>query len=99
VAAQSDDPGSTLTMTRLALQHRRALAGLPVAWVDDLPEGVLGLRRGDGFVCLVNFGDEPVEVPPPGDLLPVLSSFHPAPAGGPLPARSAVWLAAAVTNP
>ncbi len=93
VDAQSDDPASMLSMTRTALQHRRSLVGLPASWVDDLPDDVLGVRRGDGFVCLVNFGDQPASVPDTG-LVPLLAS-DPAYAAGALPPRSAVWLAAA----
>ena len=93
VDAQSDDPASMLSMTRTALQHRRSLVGLPASWVDDLPDDVLGVRRGDGFVCLVNFGDQPASVPDTG-LVPLLAS-DPAYTAGALPPRSAVWLAAA----
>lgn len=57
VAAQRDDPGSTLTLARdlIALRRRPPLAGAyePV----DAPAGVWAFRRGGGALVALNLGD------------------------------------------
>ncbi|MEU9791498.1 glycoside hydrolase family 13 protein [Streptomyces sparsogenes] len=98
VEAQTGDPDSTLELYRHALAVRRehpALgAGSEVAWLDDVPEGVLAFRRTSAtrdFVCTVNITGEPVRIPAPGRVL--LSSAPAAVNGGEveLPADGAVW--------
>ncbi|WP_065967987.1 glycoside hydrolase family 13 protein [Streptomyces sparsogenes] len=98
VEAQTGDPDSTLELYRRALAVRRehpALgAGSEVAWLDDVPEGVLAFRRTSatrGFVCTVNATGEPVRIPAPGRVL--LSSAPATVNGGEveLPADGAVW--------
>ena len=63
VAAQSEDPASTLALYRFALAHR------PTGHFDWLegPSGTLLFRRGD-VVCAVNVEAPAVELPK-GDLL------------------------------
>lgn len=89
VERQRSEPGSTLSVYRQALairQRREELAGRRVDWLET-PAGMLAFRRG-GLVCVLNAGDNPVDLPE-GRLL--LSS---APvAGGLLPPNAAAWLA------
>jgi alpha-glucosidase len=85
VAAQRDDPGSTLSFYRQALAARRGLAGDTVDMVD-LGTDVLAFRRGDVLVAL-NAGAEPVDLPE-GEVL--LASGEAV--DGSLPADCAVWL-------
>jgi alpha-glucosidase len=50
---------------------------------------VLALRREPGFVCVVNFGAEPAELP---EHEKVLLASDPLGADGRLPADTAAWL-------
>lgn len=86
VAAQRDDPGSTLALYRAALGLRRGLRGTGMAW-RDAPEGVLAFDRGPAFRCVVNLSARPVDLP--GGWRVVLAS---APCAGELPPDTAVWL-------
>jgi alpha-glucosidase len=90
VAAQRDDPASTLSLYRNALRMRRDLPGLadeaPLTW-RDLGDGVLAFDRGPRFRCVVNLSARPVPLAAHG--LAVLSS---APVEGELPPDGAVWL-------
>jgi alpha-glucosidase len=90
MAAQRDDPASTLSLYRNALRLRRDLPGLadeaPLTW-RDLGDGVLAFDRGSRFRCVVNLSDRPVSLAGQGG--PVLTSE--AVAGG-LPPDTAVWL-------
>src|SRR4051794_13354591 len=75
VAAQRDDPASTLSLYRRALRLRRTLPGLaddpPLTW-HDLGDGVLAFDRGRRFRCIVNLSDRPVPLVGQGE--PVLTS-------------------------
>ena len=65
VEAEDADPDSTLNLYRRALEVRPRLLGGDLAWVD-MRRGVsdvLAFERGDGWLCVTNFGDEPVELP------------------------------------
>ena len=79
--------GSTLELYRAALRLRREL-GLGVgslAWVEGLPDGVLGFVSGDVLVVLnMTDADAPL---PGGDVL--LAS---TPVEGALPANGAAWI-------
>ena len=90
VAAQRDDPASTLSLYRSALRLRRALTGLagdgPLTW-RDLGDGVLAFDRGSSFRCIVNLSERPVPLAGQGD--PVLTS---APVTADLPTDTAAWL-------
>jgi alpha-glucosidase len=91
VAAQRDDPTSTLSLYRSALRLRRRLPGLaddrPLTWVEA-GEGVLAFDRGPAFRCLVNFSGRPVALA--GHGRPVLTSESVTEA---LPPDTAAWLA------
>jgi alpha-glucosidase len=95
VAAESEDPDSTLSFYRAALAARRTFAttaGDEVELLDPSPSSgqrltkdVLAFRRGPITVVL-NCGTEPVALPA-GELL--MSS---GPVGDDLPANTAVWI-------
>ena len=87
VAAQNDDPASTLSFYRAALAARRHVvgAGAEVELID-LGADVLAFRRGPLTVVL-NCGTGPVPLPA-GE---VLVASGPLPAGT-LPGDTAVWL-------
>ncbi|MEU8105913.1 glycoside hydrolase family 13 protein [Nonomuraea muscovyensis] len=66
VAAQQEDPGSTLELYRRALRLRPSLRG-DLVWHDS-PEGTLVFSRGD-VVCAVNLTGEPADLRVDGELL------------------------------
>ncbi len=90
VAAQRDDPASTLSLYRDALRLRRDLPGLaddaPLTW-HDLGDDVLAFDRGSRFRCVVNLSARPVSLAGQGQ--PVLTS---EPVGDELPPDTAAWL-------
>jgi alpha-glucosidase len=90
VEAQTPDPASTLSLYRAGIRLRRQLADLRtdgLAWVPA-PGHALCFDRGEAFRCLVNFGDQLVDLR--GHGRPVLSS---SPLDGHrLPRDCAVWL-------
>src|SRR5207253_602471 len=65
VEAESSDPSSMLSLYRAGLRVRRQApwAAGPFAWLPSGDE-VLAFTRGEDFACLVNFGPEPVALPP-----------------------------------
>ncbi|HEY0775185.1 MAG TPA: DUF3459 domain-containing protein, partial [Nocardioidaceae bacterium] len=90
VAAQEDDPGSTLSFYRLALRTRREVT-------EDLPDGVtmldsapdtLAFVRGGGLVCVLNCGTESAPVPvEAGELIVASAPLE----QGRIPADAAAW--------
>ena len=93
VEAQLEDPNSTLSLYRRALDLRRehkAFTGTELEWYGA-PPGCLAFRRkGGGLICGLNTSDAQVSIPP-GQLL--LSSSQLPPGGEALPPNTAVWLA------
>lgn len=90
VEKQRADPGSTLSFFRAALELRRSRAefgGTEIEWLP-LSDHAVAFRRRGGLVCVLNAGEEPITLPPAGEL--ILSS-GPLEAGR-LSANSAVWL-------
>ncbi|HSK53973.1 MAG TPA: glycoside hydrolase family 13 protein [Jiangellales bacterium] len=90
VAAQEGVEGSTLELYRTALRLRRELDALgdgPMHWIDSAA-GVLAFRRDPGFVCVVNIGGAPAELPPHEELLVSSAPLE----GGRLPVDAAAWL-------
>ncbi|MGB9281248.1 MAG: glycoside hydrolase family 13 protein [Pseudonocardiaceae bacterium] len=90
--AQLEDPNSTLSLYRQALELRKghaAFAGAELEWYGA-PPGCLAFRRkGGGLVCGLNTSDAPVSLPP-GQ---VLLASGPLPNSGDiLPPDTAVWL-------
>ena len=91
VAAQQDDPASSLALYREALAIRAAHPALgdgELEWVEAGPDA-LAFRRDPGFGCWMNFGAEPLALPAGSRV--VLASG--ALAEGMLPADTAAWLA------
>jgi len=108
VESQLEDPGSTLSLYRAAIEIRQswtagAVAGdagagagaadqTSVAWYGA-PSDCLAFRRADGVVCALNASDRSVPLPA-GE---VLLASGPLPTAGPdgdavLPPDTAVWL-------
>jgi alpha-glucosidase len=90
VDAQSVDARSMLALYAAGLRLRRESP-----WGDDtsirwLPwtGSVLAFARGDNFVCVVNFGPEPIPVPPGHDVLITSNDLE----GGALPQDTTAWL-------
>jgi alpha-glucosidase len=95
VEAQSDDPSSMLNLYRAGLRLRRTIAALGDGDLGWLPssDSVLAFARGEDFICLVNFGPDPVDLPDGASVLLASSELE----GGALPHDSTVWLRQ--TNP
>jgi len=91
VEAQLDDPESTLSLYRRALELRREYPGFGTDGLEwfSTPKGCLAFRRPSGLLCAVNASDAPVTMQP-GELL--LAS-GPLGTDGTLPPDTAVWLA------
>lgn len=90
VDQQDGDDSSALTMYRDALRIRSEHSGFGDGEITWLPsdEQVLIFERGDGFICIVNFGASDLQIPEATKVL--LSS---APFGGSeVPMDTAVWL-------
>ncbi|HEV7451288.1 MAG TPA: glycoside hydrolase family 13 protein [Pseudonocardiaceae bacterium] len=92
VAAQLEDPDSTLSLYRQALELRRshtAFAGTELEWYGA-PPGCLAFRRkGGGLVCALNASGAEVSLP----IGQALLASGPLPfSGDVLPPDTAVWL-------
>lgn len=88
VDRQENDPQSTLNLYRAALRLRHESPAIRGAflWLDA-PPSCLAFGRESGLRCLVNFGQQPVPLPP-GEVLLTSSPL----VDGALPADTAVWL-------
>jgi alpha-glucosidase len=92
VEAQLEDPGSTLSLCRQALELRKghnAFTGSELEWFGA-PPGCLAFRRkAGGLICGLNTSSTAVSLPP-GEVL--LASGPLPPNGEALPPDTAVWL-------
>ncbi|HEX6354068.1 glycoside hydrolase family 13 protein [Actinophytocola sp.] len=89
VAEQQTEPESMFSLYRAVLRLRRMLSFGEFEWLD-LPEDVLGFRRGT-FHCVVNLGTEPVRLTDAGRVL-VASADHGVDDGVvTLPPDTAIW--------
>jgi alpha-glucosidase len=92
VEAQLENPASTLSLYRQALELRRshhAFAGTELEWYGAPPGCFAFRRKHSGLVCALNTSPVPVSLPP-GE---VLLASNPLPPEGPgLPPDTAVWL-------
>lgn len=87
VDAQNHDPHSTLSMYRRALRIRNQReTGDELTWIDTSRADVLAFRRPGGWICITNFGTEPVSLPD-GEVL-ITSSPH----STDLPGATTAWL-------
>jgi alpha-glucosidase len=92
VEAQLEDPDSTLSLYRQALELRReheAFAGTELQWYGAPPGCFAFRRQGGGLVCALNTSDAEVSLPI-GQVL--LASGPLPPSGDALPPDTAVWL-------
>jgi alpha-glucosidase len=94
VERQAGDPASMLTLYRTALRRRREHAALgegTLAWVD-IGQDVLAFRREPGFLCVVNVGNRPADMPHAliADSAVLLAS-GPLESGSRIPAATTVW--------
>jgi len=89
VEAESNDASSMLSLYRAGLRLRREAPWGPGAfqWIPA-GEDVVAFARGDSFLCLVNFGSEPVALPPGADVLIASNELQ----GGALVQDTTVWL-------
>ena len=95
VEAQLEDPSSTLSLYRQALElrqgHTAFFTGTELEWYGA-PPGCLAFRRkGGGLICALNASDTPVSLPA-GQVL--LASGPLSPTGDALSPDTAVWLGA-----
>jgi alpha-glucosidase len=91
--AQAKTTDSHLALYKAALRIRRehqALGDGGLAWDEDAPAGVLSFTRDPGFRCVVNLGDQPIDLPAAAE---VLLSSEPL-EDGKLPVDASVWLQA-----
>jgi alpha-glucosidase len=94
VEVASKDPASMLNLYRAGLRLRRSTAALhsnqpdgDLRWLPS-SDSVLAFARGEDFICLVNFGPGPVDLPDGASVLLASSELE----GGALPHDSTVWL-------
>jgi alpha-glucosidase len=93
VATQLDDKTSTLQFFKSVLALRSSIFSADewaVAW-DPSPTGVLILRRGPDFRCVVNFSGEPFRIGPDED---ALASSSPLTGERVIDVNNAAWLCA-----
>jgi alpha-glucosidase len=85
-----------LNLYRAGLRLRREApwgVGSELLWLE-YGDAVIAFARGDRFLCIVNFGPQPVELPAGADVL--LGSA--ALVGDALPQDTAVWLGQAANG-
>jgi alpha-glucosidase len=93
VATQLDDKTSTLQFFKSVLALRSSIFSADewaVTW-DPSPTGVLILRRGPDFRCVVNFSGEPFRIGPDED---ALASSSPLTGERVIDVNNAAWLCA-----
>ena len=87
VEREAGDEGSSLALYRAALALRRSVAaGEGLTWTPSGP-GVVHVERPGGWVCLTNFGPDPVALPD-GEVLLTSGPLT----DGRVPADRTVWL-------
>jgi alpha-glucosidase len=96
VERQTTDPASILNLYRAALARRRHLPDAGLTWIPTTGD-MLAFRRGPGFLCIVNVGDEAAPVPDPvldeARSASLMLHSDPRASGEVLPGGSAVWYA------
>lgn len=92
VDRQHGNPNSTLELYRTAIRRRRELlTEESLEWLHDLPHGVLGFRRPNGWVSITNFSNQEVRLHGFAHSEMLLGS-HPGSTSGRLAANSTIWL-------
>ena len=90
VDAESGDASSMLSLYREGIRLRRTAPWGEtdsVSWLAGA-SGAFAFARGDRFVCLVNFGSDPVPLPHGSEVLIASGALE----GGAVPADTTVWL-------
>ncbi|NMM17284.1 MAG: glycoside hydrolase family 13 protein [Cellulomonas sp.] len=98
VAAQESDPASMLRLYRAAFAIRRNEPDLgdgPMVWITTGGDAVLAFARGPRFACVVNLGNEPIELPAHDHCLLASGPLD----DGRLPRDTAAWLRLTVRDP
>jgi alpha-glucosidase len=96
VTAQSETATSMLALYRAGLRVRRATpwsGDSSLRWIPST-DSVLAFARGERFVCIVNFGPDPVELPPGAEVLIASNELE----GGALAQDTTVWLRQAASD-
>jgi alpha-glucosidase len=90
VESESRDAGSMLSLYRAGLRLRREAPWDEASTITWLPstDNVLAFARGELFVCVVNFGPEPIQLPPGHDVLISSNDLE----GGAVAQDTTVWL-------
>lgn len=92
VDTQHGNPHSTLELYRSALRRRRELlTAETLDWIGDLPEGVLGFKRPNGWISITNFNSHEVKLHGFAHCEVLLSSNLNSTSGR-LAANSTIWL-------
>jgi alpha-glucosidase len=95
VEAEARDPRSMLSLYRAALAIRKdspELGDGDLAWLDLGPDA-LAFQRGDDFLCITNFADQPLALPPGAALVLASEELVTGHTGlGELPTDSTAWL-------
>jgi alpha-glucosidase len=89
VETQLDDPDSTLSFFRRAIELRRSrpeFGGAPVEWLDSPDDGLV-FRLSSGLVCALNAGHRAMALPG-GEVLLASGGL----VDGKLPPNTAAWL-------
>ena len=80
-----------LSLYRTGLRIRRdapwGAAGSGLRWLD-YGDDVIAFARGERFICIVNFGPQPVEIPNRADILVASGEL----VDGDVPQDTTVWL-------
>ena len=88
VDTQQQVPGSALEVYRSALAIRRKELGEgELEWLH-WDKDVLAFARGNGFVCVTNFGTKPFDIPVANSVLVASTNID----NGQLPANSSAWI-------
>ena len=96
VTAQSETATSMLALYREGLRVRRATpwsGDSSLRWIPST-DSVLAFARGERFACIVNFGPDPVELPPGAEVLIASNELE----GGALAQDTTVWLRQAASD-
>jgi alpha-glucosidase len=96
VEAETEAPASMLSLYRKGLRVRRQAPwgdGAELRWLE-YGDDVIAFARGDRFLCIVNFGPEPLELPAGADVLLESAAL----VGNALLQDAAVWLVQAANG-
>jgi alpha-glucosidase len=90
VEAERGEPSSMLSLYGEGLRLRRSAPwgdAASIGWLESAP-GSFAFARGERFICLVNFGPDPVPLPADAEILIASTELQ----GGAVPTDTTVWL-------